>query len=112
MGMMMFESASDPTILALRRVLDAYSVDANSREHLSGGLVREIFRCLPADVFNPVFLPADGASGPHLAITFKPAFRRYVAFAAEYWKGLVIDHGQSSALEARANLPEPDKYHI
>jgi hypothetical protein len=63
-----------------------------SREHVPNGLVGAILGCLPTDIFNCIFLPADVARGPHLAITFKSAFRRYVTFAAEYWAGLIHGH--------------------
>jgi hypothetical protein len=67
-----------PTIRSLRRDLDRhYAATVESRDHVSNGLVGVIFSCLPPDMFNCIFLPADGARGPHLAITFKPAFRRF-----------------------------------
>ena len=80
--------ASDPTILALRGALDGQAAALEAQESLPDGLVDVIFGCLPHDVLNPVFTPADGAFGPGLAIAFKPAFRRYVTFAAEYWVSL------------------------
>src|ERR1700730_5617957 len=82
--------AGDPTIGSLRRALDDhYAAASESGEGVSKGLVGVILNCLPLDIFNCIFLPADGTRGPHLAITFKPAFRSYVTFAAEYWAGLV-----------------------
>jgi hypothetical protein len=85
--------AGDPTIRSLRRDIDRhYAATMESGEHVSNGLVGVIFGCLPPDMFNCIFLPADGARGPHLAITFKPAFRGYVTFAAEYWAGLAHGH--------------------
>jgi hypothetical protein len=80
--------AEDPTILALKRALDGHAA-ALERGDSSRQLVDVISSCLPPDVSNTVFLPADGTSGPHLAISFKPAFRRYVTFAAEYWAAVV-----------------------
>jgi hypothetical protein len=84
--------AEDPTILALRRALDSHAAafEAGDSSHQ---LVDVIAGCLPVDISNAVFLPADGARGPHLAISFKPSFRRYVTFAAEYWAAIV--HGNT-----------------
>jgi hypothetical protein len=66
--------AGDPTIRSLRLVIDRHcAATLESGEHVSNGLVGVIFSCLPPDIFNCIFLPADGARGPHLAITFKPA---------------------------------------
>ena len=91
-------SASDPTIDSLRRALDRhYAAAMESREHVPNGLVGAILGCLPPDIFNCIFLPADVARGPHLAITFKSAFRRYVTFAAEYWADLVLGHSLPSS---------------
>src|ERR1700728_4332826 len=78
--------AGDPTIVALRRLLDREAATGLERvEHPADLLCRVLERCLPLNVCNAVFLPADGTRGPHLAIAFEPAFRTYVAFAAEYW---------------------------
>jgi hypothetical protein len=82
-------TCNDPTILALRRALDREAAALNAGECTPDHLVKAIFGCLPSDIFHPVFLPADGTSSPYLAISFKPAFRRYVTFAAEYWADLV-----------------------
>ena len=79
---------SDPTILSLRRALDRHAASGETRENAADGLVSVILSCLPLDICNTVFLPADGTHGRHLAIAFEPAFRRYVTFAAEYWVGL------------------------
>src|ERR1700722_2204660 len=86
--------ANDPTILALRRALDREAASPQVGEDPSDALVRVVQRCLPLDICNTVFLPADGTCGPRLAIAFKPAFRRYLAFAAEYW--LYVTHGRES----------------
>src|ERR1700730_3955885 len=78
-------SIGDPTIAALRRTIDRhYAATGGISCHPSESLINEVFRDLPAGDVNCVFLPADGARGPCLAIALKPAFRRYVAFAAEY----------------------------
>jgi hypothetical protein len=92
--------SSDPTILALRRALDRHYATAKARKDTSGDLISVIFSCLPRDIFNTVFLPTDGTRGPHLAITFKPAFGAYVTFAAEYWASLIHEVGSSSCASA------------
>jgi hypothetical protein len=78
----------DPTILALRRALDGHAA-ALERGDFSRQLPNLILSCLQLDICNTIFLPADGTRGPHLAISFKPALRRYVTFAAEYWAALI-----------------------
>ena len=85
--------ARDPTILSLRRALDRKAAAVEAGKDSPDGLVSVILSCLPHDVINPVLSAADGTSSPGLAIAFKPAFRRYVTFAAEYWASLV--HGSS-----------------
>ena len=80
--------AGDPTILALRRALDGHAA-ALERGDFSDQLPNLILDCLPLDLYKSIFLPADRTSGPHLAISFKPAFGRYVTFAAEYWAAIV-----------------------
>jgi len=52
--------ADDPTIAALRRALDRYATAPETGEDLTGGLVSVIFGCLPLDICNTVFAPADG----------------------------------------------------
>src|ERR1700732_1319158 len=65
-------SAGDPTIRSLRLALDDHCAAASeSGEGVSKGLVGVILNCLPLDICNCIFLPAGGARGPHLAITFK-----------------------------------------
>lgn len=88
--------SSDPTVLSLRRALDRHYATAKAREDASDGLISVIFGCLTRDTFDTVFLPADGTRGPHLAITFKPMFRAYVTFAAEYWASLIHDVDSTS----------------
>jgi hypothetical protein len=73
----------------MRSLDDHYAAASESGEGVSKGLVGVILNCLPLDICNCVFLPADGTISQHLAITFKPAFRSYVTFVAEYWAGLV-----------------------
>jgi hypothetical protein len=78
----------DPTILALRRALDRERAALQSGEHSVESLKDVVFRCLPQDVFHAVFIPANETGGPGLAIAFKPAFRDYMAFVAEYVRNL------------------------
>lgn len=93
--------ASDPTILALRRIIDGYAASGipDPGERLPNHLVEAMFRSLPLDICDTVFLPANGTGSPHLALAFKPEFRRYVAFAAEYWLN-VVTHGRASSASA------------
>ncbi len=95
--------AGDPAIVSLRRALDRhYAAAAEPREDASNGLVGVILSCLPPDIFNCIFLPADGTRSPRLTITFKPAFRSYVTFSAEYWVCLIHGHMSSH----RGNVTE------
>jgi len=94
--------ASDPTILALRRALDRRALQAG--ENPTETLVRVILGCLPQDIFHPVFLPTNGTRGPRLAISFKPAFRTYLAFAAEYWASLA--HKSFSPISSESNASD------
>jgi hypothetical protein len=82
-------SASDPTILALRRVLDSHAAAiANARGQSADHLIDVIFACLPNNLVDPVLLPADGTGDQNLGIRFSADFDRYVTFAAEYWASL------------------------
>lgn len=87
-------SACDPTEAALRAALDRYAAGMAEgvTEHVTHGLVSEVLSCLPDGLFEPVLLPANGTANPRLAISFRPAFRRYVTFAAQYWAELVTAH--------------------
>ena|ERR1700733_1947653 len=83
--------AGDPTILALRRALDRYAANADcgsGKEPRRDGFVDLITSHLPHNCVKPVFLPANGASPPCLAVIFSPEFHQYVAFATEYWAAL------------------------
>ena len=81
----------DPTILALRRALDRERAALKAGKHTIDSLTNVVFRCLPQDFFHPVFLPADSASGPGLAIAFKPSLRGHMAFVAEYVRNITHD---------------------
>src|SRR5271165_6917354 len=73
-------SQIDPTLDSIREVLDGYIASLKDGEDM-GDLVGSIFRCIPKDTFHADFLPTRG---PGLFITFKPAFRYYMEFIAEY----------------------------
>lgn len=94
--------SDDPSISALRRLLDAhYASLPDPGKCGADELVRVIFGGLPLDIFDAVFLPANGTGSPHLALAFKPAFRGYVAFATEYWLN-IISHRDSVSATVRS----------
>jgi hypothetical protein len=95
--------SGDPTIDALRRALDRHARSLDPGEHSVDALAHIVVGCLPHDIFSAVFLPANGTGCPRLAIAFKPEFRLYAAFAAEYWLSLV----HKSALSPRKVNPSP-----
>jgi hypothetical protein len=81
----------DPTILALRLALDRYGATADGGSGKDP--CREVFVDLitshfPQNFVKAVFLPANEASPPCLAVIFRPEFHQYVAFATEYWAAL------------------------
>jgi hypothetical protein len=102
--------AGDPTINALRLALNREAAALEAGEHASNQLVSVILGSLPLDVYNVVFLPADGTRGPCLAISFKPAFGRYVTFAAEYWAGLSHNASLSEGWPVNGVLPTLTKF--
>ncbi|GAB6845272.1 hypothetical protein JCM2811A_42740 [Methylorubrum rhodinum] len=89
----------DPTELALARTLDAYVNEALAcgldigPGSLPDALIDSLCQCLPESVTALVCLPADGTGKRRVALRSGDGLRRYTAFAAEYYRALLIRHG-------------------
>jgi hypothetical protein len=87
--------ADDETKAALRRVCDNHAGAIDLGHTFPEELVHEIFASLPNGIFGAVAGTATGADDGSVALSVNPAVYRHVAYAAEYWLGLVHGHTPS-----------------
>lgn len=97
-------STEDETKAALRRVCDRYAGAAALGQTLPHELVHEVFASLPRGVLTAVPNSALGAEN-NIALNVSPTFYRYVAYAAEYWSGLLLRHGPDSVRRKVSRRP-------
>jgi|BarGraIncu00222A_1022003.scaffolds.fasta_scaffold10112_4 hypothetical protein len=84
--------ADDETKAALRRVCDRHAGTIDLGHTFPKELVHEIFASLPNGSFGAVAGTATGADDGSVALSVNHAVYGHIAYAAEYWSGLVLRH--------------------